>query len=277
MQVERYNHTTVARLRNYVVEHHDNWKSFLQLLIYANSTQTHRSTGLSFILVLSRQRAGATTFHFPSVILSDLSRNVSPRILRSRLLPRVTHMRKKGDKQLPATKNRYKNDYTERVRETLLFKTGELVFVSRPPLEVNTNSSKANDKPKYKKLIPGAKIWSKTQYERATAFSNNRRERRLSYNIDPSGMPAPPDNTNADTSKERTDIKGEEGIIVNEHQAPDGELQRAKGVTQTIDAHSQRPRPTKRSTRASHENAASQATMRKTPSRQSWSNPKCSG
>ena len=54
-QVEHYNRTILAMLRNYVNEHQDNWDRYTTALTYAYNNHVHRSTGTTpFSLVLSR-------------------------------------------------------------------------------------------------------------------------------------------------------------------------------------------------------------------------------
>lgn len=61
-------------------------------------------------------------------------------------------MRENVDTRLAAAQKRHKYDYDERVRNTLVFKESELVFVYRPSLAVNTNMSKTMDKTTYSKV-----------------------------------------------------------------------------------------------------------------------------
>ena len=54
-QVERFNRTILAALRNYVAEHPKNWDLFTDGLTYAYNTQAHSATKIApFELVLSR-------------------------------------------------------------------------------------------------------------------------------------------------------------------------------------------------------------------------------
>ena len=54
-QVERYNRTIAAMLRNYVGEHQDDWDVYMGPLTYAYNSHVHRTTGTTpFELVLSR-------------------------------------------------------------------------------------------------------------------------------------------------------------------------------------------------------------------------------
>lgn len=49
-------------------------------------------------------------------------------------------MRQNLDKRLPVAQSQHNYYYDERVRETPVFKTNELVSVDRPALIMNTNS-----------------------------------------------------------------------------------------------------------------------------------------
>lgn len=54
-QIERYNRTLLAMLRNFVNECQNDWDIYLSALTYANKNDAHRSTKTTlFELVLSR-------------------------------------------------------------------------------------------------------------------------------------------------------------------------------------------------------------------------------
>ena len=51
--MKRYNRTILAMLRNYVIEHQNDWDEFTTVLTYAYNNHVHRSTGTTpFDLVL---------------------------------------------------------------------------------------------------------------------------------------------------------------------------------------------------------------------------------
>lgn len=87
---------------------------------------------------------------------SDVSKNISARILRNRLLVRLAFMREKDEKRLTATQKRYKYDYNEGIGKTLVCKTNELVFLVKPTLAVKTNNLKAAKKATHNMLMPRA-------------------------------------------------------------------------------------------------------------------------
>lgn len=99
---------------------------------------------------------GASKLKFPLWVTSDLSRSVSPRILRSRPVVRLTLMGEKCDSRLTAVQKQYKYDDDKCVRQTPVFKTNGLVFVDRPPLGVCTKNSKTTDRTTKNKLLLGA-------------------------------------------------------------------------------------------------------------------------
>ena len=63
-QVERYNRTILAMLRNYVKEHHNDWDRYATALTYLFNCDVHHSTNTSpFNLVLSRPPAECSRHH----------------------------------------------------------------------------------------------------------------------------------------------------------------------------------------------------------------------
>ena len=63
-QVERYNRTILAMLRNCVNEHQNDWDDFASVLTYAYNNHVHRSTGTTpFDLVLSRPQPAFSLYH----------------------------------------------------------------------------------------------------------------------------------------------------------------------------------------------------------------------
>lgn len=107
-----------------------------------------------FGLILSIQQPVGTILYFPSAILSQISGNVLPRILRNLLSAMVALMQERGDKRLIAAQKQYKYECNKCVLETRIFGRNEFVVSDRPPLAVNRNSSKPNHKPTYNNLIP---------------------------------------------------------------------------------------------------------------------------
>ena len=66
-QVERYNRTILAMLRNYVNEHQDDWDRYATVLTYAYNNHVHRTTGTTpFDLVLSRPPSAFSLYHSPT-------------------------------------------------------------------------------------------------------------------------------------------------------------------------------------------------------------------
>lgn len=221
-QVEEYNKTIVTRIRIWVAENQYNSDIFVRPLTYAYSNQVYQSKVVTpFSHVLTRHLPGVATSDFPSVVLSDLSCNVSLRILRSHLLARLAFLREKVEKRLAAVRKRYKNDSDRRLLETPVFKTNSLEFVDGPLLLVSTNSSKTNDKPTYKKSTTRDdgpyRIITFQQY--TLIIDENGVPNTIT--IDRAG-PAPSDNTKAGIEKEMNATEGEKAIVNNEHQLPEG-------------------------------------------------------
>ena len=82
-QVERYNRTILAILRNYVNEHQDDWNRYATALTYAYNNHVHRSTGTTpFSLVLCGSLALSGVAIFVTVIFLVNSRTFFPYINR---------------------------------------------------------------------------------------------------------------------------------------------------------------------------------------------------
>ena len=112
-QVERYNRTLLAMLRNYVNDNQNDWDEYASALTYAYNTSVHRSTRTTpFDLVLSRPP--------PPFSLEDTDneRPLSHRAVRLNFVRRLDTAIRDATTALRATQERYKRDFDKRVRKT---------------------------------------------------------------------------------------------------------------------------------------------------------------
>ena len=124
-QVERYNRTILAMLRNYVNEHQDDWDRYATALTYAYKNQVHRSTVTTpFYLVLSRP--------LPEFSLHHSIRSCA----RPTQEQRNDYVRRFDDSiqhvytKLLATQAQYKRDFDKRIRRIRQrIKPGDYVYM----------------------------------------------------------------------------------------------------------------------------------------------------
>ena len=112
-QVERYNRTLLAMLRNYVNDNQDDWDVYASALTYAYNTSVHRSTRTTpFDLILSRPP--------PPFSLEDSAddRPLPPQEVRLKFVRRLDTALRNATNALQATQERYKRDFDKRVRKT---------------------------------------------------------------------------------------------------------------------------------------------------------------
>ena len=112
-QVERYNRTILAMLRNYVNEHQDDWDTYVTALTYAYNTSVHRSTGTTpFDLVLSHPPP-------PFTIHQDIGNpkyKADSRKSREDLVRRMEQAILSARRRLRKTQLKYKADFDKRIR-----------------------------------------------------------------------------------------------------------------------------------------------------------------
>lgn len=132
-QAAPYNKTIVARLCQYVAEHHSVWNFFVQPVVYAYSSQvlcTIVKTTSS--LVLSRHPPGRTKFDTPTAPPTDADTETPPKSLYFCLLSRRGEMGHSADKQSKVTQQRYKRHSDSQVRGETRFRAGHLVYADQP-------------------------------------------------------------------------------------------------------------------------------------------------
>ena len=127
-QVERYNRTLVAMLRNYVNDHQNDWDQYAEALTYAYNNHVHRSTGTTpFELVLSR----------PPPVFS-LHHKVNPRERptpgrKADFISRLDVAIQKAYESLSRTQERYKKDYDKSViRANRFIRAGDWILLDNP-------------------------------------------------------------------------------------------------------------------------------------------------
>ena len=124
-QVERYNRTILAMLRNYVNEHQDDWDRCATALTYAYNNHVHRSTGTTpFSLVLSRPSPEFSLHH------SIRSRARPTQDQRNDYVKRLDDSIQHAYTRLLATQARYKRDFDKRIRTIRQrIKRGDYVYL----------------------------------------------------------------------------------------------------------------------------------------------------
>ena len=135
-QVERYNRTILAMLRNFVNEHQDDWDKYATVLTYAYNSHVHRTTGTTpFNLVLSRP---PPLFHLDHSADSTSAPSKSQREDHLRKLHRTI---KSALTSLHKTQARYKKDFDKRVRSTTKnIRAGQYIYLD--PTDGTTKGSK---------------------------------------------------------------------------------------------------------------------------------------
>ena len=112
-QVERYNRTILAMLRNYVNEHQDDWDEYVTALTYAYNTSVHRSTGTTpFDLVLSHPPA-RFTLHYD---IGEPRYDPNSKKSREDYIRRLEIAILKARDRLKKTQLSYKQDFDKRIR-----------------------------------------------------------------------------------------------------------------------------------------------------------------
>lgn len=110
-QVERYNRTVVAVLRNYVNEHEDDWDVYTSALTYVYDNQIHKSKQSKlFELVLSRPRTDFTLH--PNVV----DRPAATRETSKDFLKRMDIVMQRAYGELEAMEERCKRSFDKSVR-----------------------------------------------------------------------------------------------------------------------------------------------------------------
>ena len=110
-QVERYNRTMLAMLRNYVNEHQNDWDRYTTALTYAYNNHVHRSTGTTpFSLGFSRPPPEFSLHH------SIRSRARPTQDQRNDYVKRLDDSIQHAYMRLLATQAPYKRDFDKRIR-----------------------------------------------------------------------------------------------------------------------------------------------------------------
>ena len=123
-QVERYNRTILAMLRNYVNEHQEDWDRYATALTYAYNIHVHRSTGTTpFSLVLSRPPPEFSLHH------NVRSRTSPTHEQRNDYVRRLDDTIEHAYTRLLATQARYRRDFNKCIRKMKQrIRTGEYVY-----------------------------------------------------------------------------------------------------------------------------------------------------
>ena len=112
-QVERYNRTILAMLRNYVSDHQDDWDEYATALTYAYNNSVHRGTGTTpFNLVLSNPPPSFAMSRYATE--TETTGNARPN--RAAMVQRLEAAVRKARKRLYEAQCRYKRDFDKSVR-----------------------------------------------------------------------------------------------------------------------------------------------------------------
>ena len=124
-QVERYNRTILAMLRNYVNEHQDDWDRYATALTYSYNNHVHRSTGRTpFSLVLSRPPPEFSLHH------TIRSRTRPMQEQRNDYVRQLEDTIEHAHTPILATQARYKLDFgksTRKIKQRI--RTGDYVYI----------------------------------------------------------------------------------------------------------------------------------------------------
>ena len=127
-QVERFNRTIAAMLRNYVNDHQDDWDKYAETLTYAYNNHVHRSTKTTpFELVLSRPPPEFSLDH-----------RLNPRqkpdaVKKADFINRMDDAIQKAYASLRSTQTKYKKDYDRSVKTSnATIKAGDWVLLDNP-------------------------------------------------------------------------------------------------------------------------------------------------
>ena len=124
-QVERYNRTILAMLRNYVNEHQNDWDRYATALTYSYNCHVHRSTNTTpFNLVLSHPPPEFSLHH--SVKLRD-----PPTAEQKNDYPkRMDNVIQTAYSRLMKTQQRYKRDFDRRIKKIKRnIREGDYVYI----------------------------------------------------------------------------------------------------------------------------------------------------
>ena len=127
-QVERYNRTILAMLRNYVNEHQNDWDHYAGALTYAYNSHVHRTTGTTpFSLVLSRPPEPFASYHsIRSIRKSKTTTEDDRRNLQYRLDVAISN----AAIELKRQQERYKRDFDKHVdSRDLGLRVGDYVYI----------------------------------------------------------------------------------------------------------------------------------------------------
>ena len=126
-QVERYNRTILAMLRNYVSEHQSDWEEYASALTYAYHNHVHRSTSTTpFDLMLSRPPPAFSLYHNSRGVRKATDEQ------REHDIEKLDAMIEKAYDRLLKTQRRYKRDFDKPVRTANRnIRAGEYVYPRR--------------------------------------------------------------------------------------------------------------------------------------------------
>lgn len=170
-----------------------------------------------FKLLEARHPPGVEAIDFPVAIPSDLCGNVSPRILRSRLLAELSFIKETVDSRSTAAPMRYKHNFNELLRRIPASKSNESESVYRLTLALKTNSNNADELTYDKFLLRANGQFQIFRCQQHTLFMDMNSVPNIIL-ID-CATHAASNNTVSSVGKDQNSIKGENAIVGTDDQA----------------------------------------------------------
>ena len=124
-QVERYNRTILAMLRNYVNEHQNDWYGYVTALTYSYSCHVHRSTNTTpFNIVLSRPPPKFSLHHSVKLRAPPTAEK------KNNFAKRLEDVIERAYSRFMTTQQRYKRDFDRRIKKIQRnIREGDYVYI----------------------------------------------------------------------------------------------------------------------------------------------------
>lgn len=132
---EKYDRTIIARLLDYVADHQRDRDIFVQHITCIYINQVKRSTGKTHLsFVPSKHPPSPIIFDPPLVLPTEAKFTTAPSGFRSRLLHRISMMRKKAVKKLIIAQHMYEIHHGLHVHTVTSFRSEQWVYIDCPSL-----------------------------------------------------------------------------------------------------------------------------------------------
>lgn len=134
-QLERYNNTSVSRLRRSVASQQRDWDLFVQPLTYVYNAQVRRLTSFTpFSLLLSRHPPGPAMFDAPSALPTNAYHERHLQMLQTQLINQIQALQTLVNDRLGTAQSRYVWNHDANIRRVRTFTPKEMIFIDRPLL-----------------------------------------------------------------------------------------------------------------------------------------------